>query len=177
MTPNRVVKYEYSDGSGNLTDVIDVNGGDTHYVYDSAHRMTAMFDPKCFATPGCPGITNTYNGAGQVAEPGDQLGRTTTLLCRRPGQCGGQHDDDHRPCGQRESGDLSVRGSGARHGRVRDSEAATTYYRYDPATGQLIFVVDPDGNQTSMSYDSSGNMLTKTDPLGRADTVDVQQLQ
>ncbi len=54
VSPIRKVKYQYNDGLGNLTDVIDVGGGQWHFTYDASHRITVMKDPKCFATTGCP---------------------------------------------------------------------------------------------------------------------------
>jgi len=40
-TAVNTVNYAY-DTNGNLTDVIDVNGGHTQYSYDSAHRLVTM---------------------------------------------------------------------------------------------------------------------------------------
>ena len=50
------------------------------------------------------------------------------------------------------------------------SDAATTEYRYDPATAQPISIVEPNGSATSMTYDPSGNMRSSTDALGRQTT-------
>ena len=46
-------------------------------------------------------------------------------------------------------------------------QAATTSFLYDPNTLQATQITDPDGHVTSMTYDTHGNLLTKTDPLGR----------
>ena len=78
----RVVRYAY-DNAGNLTDVTDVAKGNTHFTYDSAHRLLTMRMPN--QAPGVAGsmgavITNTYDGQGRVVSQSDQLGRTTTFL-------------------------------------------------------------------------------------------------
>lgn len=166
VSPARVVHFTYNS-AGDLTDVIDVDGGHTHYVYNKSHEMTAMLDPKCYATSGCPGIVTHYK-AGQVTSQTDQLGRKTTFLyAGDPAAATGGTTTITDPMGNEtldtyEYGVLvsETRGYGT-------AQAATTTYRYDPATGQPILVVDPDGNATSMTYDSSGNMLTETDALGR----------
>ena len=46
------------------------------------------------------------------------------------------------------------------------SAAATFYFGYDPATLMREFVLDPDGDITNESYDSQGNLLSKTNGLG-----------
>ena len=79
VTPNRIVTYAY-DSAGDLTNVYDVNGGDTHFAYNSSHQMTEMSDPKCTATAGCPGIVTHYNASNQVDYQIDQLGRKTTFV-------------------------------------------------------------------------------------------------
>ena len=79
VTPSRTVQFQYNDGAGNLTDVIDVNGGHWQFSYDTSHRMTVMKDPKCFATAGCPGVQNSYDTSGRVQWQKDQLNRQTTF--------------------------------------------------------------------------------------------------
>ena len=46
------------------------------------------------------------------------------------------------------------------------STAATTSYTYDPVTNGIATETDPDGNATAYTYDTSGNELTKSDPMG-----------
>jgi RHS repeat-associated protein len=171
VSPPRVVRYEY-DPTGELTDVFDVNGGHTRYVYDNSHRMTAMFDPKCESTPGCRGVVTGYNGAGQVDSQTDQLGRppTTFSYTGDPTSASGGTTTITDPKG---NVTVDTYQYGVRISETRGAgtpQQAITFYRYDPATGQPVMIVDPNGYATSMTYDASGNMLTKTDPLSRETT-------
>ena len=171
VSPARVVRYEYNDGAGDLTDVIDVNGGHTHYVYDTAHRLTGMVSPKCYATPGCPGITTQYNSAGQVDSQTDQLGRTTMFVYSGdPTSAAGGTTTITDPKGNVtvETYEYGVRVSETRG--YGTPQAATTTYSYDPATVQPVSITDPNGSATLMTYDASGNLLTRTDSLGRLTT-------
>lgn len=79
VSPSRIVQFQYNDGAGNLTDVIDVNGGHWQLAYDPNHLMTLMKDPKCYATSGCPGVQNSYDSNGRVQWQKDQLNRQTSF--------------------------------------------------------------------------------------------------
>jgi RHS repeat-associated protein len=170
VSPARVVRYRYS-GAGDLTDVIDVNGGDTHFRYDANHRMTAMQDPKCVATAGCPGIVTHYDAQGRVDSQKDQLGRRTTFsYAGDPTSATGGTTTITDPVGH-ETFDAYQYGLRVSHTLgYGTTAAATTTYEYDPATTQPTLVVDPDGHGTSMTYDANGNMLSRTDPLGHVTT-------
>ena len=167
VTPNRVVTYKY-DSAGDLTDVIDVNGGDTHFTYDSSHQMTEMSDPKCTATSGCSGTVTHYNASNQVDYQTDQLGRKTTFVYSgTPDTVDGGTTLVTDPKGNEAletyQYDLRV----AETKGYGTASASNTYYLYDPNTLQATQITDPDGHVTTMTYDSDGNLLTKTDPLGR----------
>ena len=163
VTPNRVAQYEYNDGLGNLTDVIDVNGGHWQFTYDSNHRMTVMKDPQCFATTGCPGIVTAYDSSGRATSQQDQLGRQTT------------YDYTSIPGGTKVTDpksnvEVDYYNQGMEVAETRGygtSQAATWQYGYDPNTLARTGVIDPNGNLTTYQYDTSGNPLVVTDPLGR----------
>ena len=171
VTPSRTVTYAY-DGSGNLQDVVDVGGGDTHFVYDASHRITIMKDPKCQALgAGCPGVQNHYDGTGRVDWQKDQLNRQTSFAYAGDPQSRtggtttvtdpqGNATQDQYQYGLRT---YATQGYGT-------AQAATTRYIYDPTTVALTAVIDPNGNTTTMTVDPSGNPLTVTDPLGRVTT-------
>jgi RHS repeat-associated protein len=172
LSPSRVVTYEY-DSLGDLTDVIDVNGGDTHYTYNGSHQMTNILDPNCDAAGsacnGGYGVVTSYNSAGQVASQQDQLGRTTTFsYSGDPSSSLGGATTITDPAGDvtvdtYEYGVLVAQTVG-----YGTPQAATTSWTYDPATAAVISETDPNGGTTTHTVDASGNVLSTTDPLGRA---------
>ena len=168
ITPSRTVSYAY-DASGNLQDVIDVNGGDTHFTYDTSHRMLTMKDPKCQALGvSCAGVQNHYDASGRVDWQKDQLNRQTSFAyAGSPGDATGGTTTTTDPKGnvtvegyQYGIRTLVTRGSGT-------AQAATTDLQYDPNTLAPTGALDPNGQLTTQTVDSSGNVLTSTDPLGR----------
>ncbi len=170
VTPSRSVQYQYNDGAGNLTDVIDVNGGHWQYSYDGSHRMTVMKDPKCYATTGCPGVQNSYDSNGRVQWQKDQLNRQTTF------SYGTNQTTVTDPKGnitvfKYQSNELIARIDGYGTG-----SAATTYYTYDLNTLGVASITDPNGHVSTNSYDASGNVLTHTDALGRTTTYTYDQM-
>ena len=67
-TDGRVVHYQYNDGNGDLTDVIDVNGGHAQFSYNSAHQLQTWREPNFYGnttTTPTPVVTNVYNTSGQ----------------------------------------------------------------------------------------------------------------
>jgi RHS repeat-associated protein len=172
ITPNRTVTFEYNDGNGNLTDVIDVNGGHTHYTYNNAHQLTNIYDPNCYAAGsacnGGNGTVNTYDAAGQVKTQQDQLGRTTTFTYSGdPTSASGGTTTVQNP-----KGNVTVDAYqyGVRTAETQGSgtaAAATSSWTYDPNTAAPITATNPDGWTTNYVVDSSGNVLSAVDPLGR----------
>jgi RHS repeat-associated protein len=170
VSPTRSVHFQYNDGSGNLTDVIDINGGHWHYVYDASHRLTSMLDPNCYGAGsqcnGGSGVLTHYNGQGEVDWQQDQLGRQTSFDyssiagATKVTDPAGHIEVDYYTQGLLVA---KTRGYGT-------SAAATTYYGYDPNTLARTTVVDADRHATQSSVDASGNALTSTDPLGRTTT-------
>jgi YD repeat-containing protein len=161
ISPSRSAQFQYNDGGGNLTDVIDVNGGHSQFTYDTNHRMTVMKDPTCYATTGCPGVQNSYDGNGRVQWQKDQLNRQTTFSYATNQTTvtdpKGNQTVDAYNLGLRVA---TTKGYGT-------AQAATWRYGYDSSTLALIAVTDPNGNATTFTVDGSGNPLTVTDPLGR----------
>ncbi len=167
VSPNRVVSFTY-DSAGDLTQVTDVNGGTTDYTYNSSHQMLTDKDPNCVAASSCPGIGNQYDSSGRVTSQSDDLGRTTAFTyAGDPDSAAGGSTTVTDPLGNVtvESFQYGLRVSETQG--YGTPQAATTQYRYDPATGQPIEEIDPNGNVTGMAYDTSGNMLMQVDALGR----------
>ena len=161
VTPSRVVQFQYNDGAGNLTDVIDVAAGHWQFSYDPSHRMSVMKDPKCYVTTGCPGVQNSYDGNGRVQWQKDQLNRQTTFNYAATQTTvtdpKGNQQVDYYAQGLRTA---VTKGYGT-------PQAATWQYFYDPNTLGLLGVTDPNERQTTYTVDNAGNPLSVTDPLGR----------
>ena len=164
VTPSRSVQYQYNDGAGNLTDVIDVNGGHWQYTYDGSHRMTVMKDPKCYATSGCPGVQNSYDSNGRVQSQKDQLNRQTTFSYAS-NQTTLTDPKGNVTVFKYQSNELIARIDG-----YGTSSAATTYYTYDLNTLGVASITDPNGSVSTNTYDAAGNLLTHTDALSRTTT-------
>jgi RHS repeat-associated protein len=170
VTPNRVVTFQYTDGNGNLTDVIDVNGGHTHFIYDTNHRLTNFFDPNCYAAGatcnGGNGLVNGYDSSGRVSIQTDDLGRSTHF-----GYTGNPEFSstttitdpaNNVEVDSYQYGELveATKGSGT-------PAAASWLYGYDPATTGTTSVTDPNGGVTTTTYDPQGDVLSTLDPLRR----------
>ena len=172
VTPNRTVTFQYNDGAGNLTDVIDVNGGHTQLAYDANHRMTNVYDPNCYAVKATcnsgNGVFNAYNAVGQVTSQQDQLGRTTFFAyAGDPTSAAGGTTTITDP---KQNVTVDSYQFGVRTSETRGSgtaQAATTYFRYDPATLALTATEDPDGHVTTNAVDANGNVTGTQDALGR----------
>jgi YD repeat-containing protein len=170
----RTVSFSY-DGSGNLTDVIDVNGEHTHYGYDPTnHLLTTIQDPNCTASPASctysnsdgtfTGTANVYDSSGRVIRQYDPIGRLTSFdYTSVPGSTITTDPANNRTLEQYQQGVLTAttRGYGT-------SSAATWTYSHDPASAAVSFTTDPNGHTSWRNSDTSGNMLTTTDPLGNA---------
>ncbi|MGD1057512.1 MAG: DUF6531 domain-containing protein [Solirubrobacteraceae bacterium] len=166
----RAIHYEY-DKAGDLTDVIDAAGGDTHFTYDAQHHLLSMRFPD--QAPGVPGSTgaaihNTYDEQGRITSQTDQLGRTTTFAYSGEslGEAGGTTTITNA------KGDVTLQSY--QYGELTSEtqaygtpEAATWKFEYEQSTLGLAAVTDPDGHTTHYTYDSEGNVLSSEDALGR----------
>ena len=171
------VSYSY-DGSGNLTSVTDVGGGVTSFTDDSAHLLLTMTNPN--GQSGGPDagdkLTNTYT-SGQVTEQVDPMGRATYYsysgdnLSSSGGSTTITDPNGDVTVEEYVNGELIslTKGYGT-------PTAATWDYAYDPATLGITRVVDPDGNVTTYTYDSLGDVLTNTDALGHTWTYTYNSL-
>jgi RHS repeat-associated protein len=172
VTPNRVATYQYNDGNGNLTDVIDVNAGHTHFVYNSLHELINMFDPNCYAAGsacnGGNGVVNTYYSTGQVKTQQDQLGRTTTFTYTgNPTTAAGGTTTILNPKGNSTLDTYQFGLMTAETQGYGTASAATWQYSYDPFTSTLSAKTDANGHTTLYGHDNNGNQTYSVDPLGR----------
>jgi len=121
--------------------------------------MTVMKDPKCYATTGCPGVQNSYDGSGRVQWQKDQLNRQTSF------GYGTSQTTITDPKGNQQ---VDYYSQGLRTAVTRGygtAQAATWQYFYDPNTLALTAVTDPNERPTAYTVDAAGNPLTVTDAL------------
>jgi RHS repeat-associated protein len=151
---NREVSYAYNS-AGELTDVTDAGGGEWAYTYDSGHRILTVTDPR-----GKAKVTNTYDSATRIATQTDALDRETsfdytttgTLVTRPSGtEVLYEYDEDGLLADKTEA--------------PGTADEAVWSYEYDPDTQGLSSVIDPNQNETTMTYDDAGNLTSVTDPL------------
>lgn len=175
---NRSVSYSYNDAYGDLTDVLDMNGGHSQFVYNSSHQLLVMVSPRyysgtapappssCNSTPPGNVTSNVYDGNGRVVCQWDPDGRQTSFDytsisgATKVTDPKGNVTVNYFTAGMLTS---QTRGYGT-------SSAATWTFGYDPASGGATSVVDPRGNTSQDFYDSNGDLVTQVDPLGRATT-------
>lgn len=164
-TPARRLSYGY-DGAGNLTDVIDVGGGHWQFTYDGSHRMVTMRSPRFYGdttTNPSPVVTNHYDTQGRVDWQSDQVGRITSFdYTSIPNSTKVTDPRGNTTVYQYQDGLLvfETRGYGT-------SSYQDWTYRYDPDTLGLMLIADPAGHTSRASYDTDGNMVTRTDGLYR----------
>ncbi|MFZ1881509.1 MAG: DUF6531 domain-containing protein [Gaiellaceae bacterium] len=161
--------YGY-DGSGNLTSVADRLTRATSFGYDSSHLLQTVTDPN--QGP----LVNVYDSSGRVTQQTDPAGLATNFAYTGDNfsTAGGTTTitDQH--------GSVTVENytSGVMVSITRGSgtaAAGTWNYGYDPNTFGVASVTDPAGHVTRSTYDSRGNLLTRTDALGRTTTYTYNQ--
>ena len=169
---SRVTHYSY-DSSGNLTSVTDPLGKVTSFTYGTNHLLLTMTFPNGQSGGSHVGtdVVNTYNSSGQVLTQTDQLGNITTFAYTGNNfSLTGGTTTITDPNGNVEVQDYLngilqslTKGYGT-------SSAATWTYNYDPITLGTASTTDPNGNTTSATYDASGNLISKTNALGKTTT-------
>jgi RHS repeat-associated protein len=164
-SPSRSVSFTY-DSNGDLTEVVDVEGGHMTFTYDSSHRILTKRRPKFYGdttTSPTPVVTNHYDSSGRVDWQSDELGRTTSFDYTSVA-------NSTKVTDPRANAILYTYRDGVvvseTHG-YGASGASTWTFEYDPLTMGVTAVTDPLGNVGYRSYDEWGNLLSTLDPLGR----------
>lgn len=161
----RSLTYGY-DGSGNLTDIIDVGGGHWTFTYDGAHRMLTMRSPRFFGdttTTPSPVVTNHYDNQGRIDWQSDPVGRTTSFdYVSIPGSTKITDPGGKVTVNTYSNGMLAsvTKGYGV-------AGASTWRFTYDPTTAVPSQVIDPNGRSAFMYADARGNVTATVDALGR----------
>lgn len=164
-SPSRSVTFGY-DGAGDLVEWTEVGGGTWAFTYDGSHRLLTMLDPNQEGSGSPVPITNVYDGSGRVESQTDRLGRETTFdYTTIPGSVITTDPEGNET--------LERFVDGLRVERIRGygtAEAATTAYEYT-SDGLVSSVLDPNGEETSFTYDAAGNRTSTIDPLLRESTA------
>lgn len=141
------------------------------FAYDTAHRMTKLRKPNESAVtwPGTAGtcqagvLCNTYDDAGRTLSQTDQIGRISYFSYGNITDAAGITD----PRGNK-SYKVIIDGLLISEQKGYTTSLARNWkYTYDPNTLGVTKITLPDNRTVQMSYDTAGNVLSTTDPLGR----------
>jgi YD repeat-containing protein len=174
---SRVTTYSY-DGSNNLTSVSDPMSRVTSFTYgtgSSAHLLLTMKLPN--GQSGGPDAgdvsTNTYDSSGRILTETDPAGRETTYAYA------GANFSDSGGTTTITDPDGNVTLEDYMDGQMiaKAIGSSTWLYSYDQNTFGRTFTEDPNGNGTSSSYDSTGNLVTSTNGLGNTSSFSYNSLK
>jgi YD repeat-containing protein len=161
--------------SGDLVSVTDPRGKVTSYTYDQgnsdpslSHDLLTVTKPN--GQPGGPdagdSLVNVYNSSGQVTSQTDPAGNKTTFDYSNLNSSGTGYtlvtDADGNTTQYSFSNGVLV---GRTLGYGGSSPSAWSYYP-DSATQLDTRIIDPNGNETDYTYNSNGDLTSKTNPLG-----------
>lgn len=173
--------YTY-DSAGDLTSVTDPEGNRTSFTYGSRGEVLTVQDPRGKLTE------NTYDTRGNLLSISDPLGNVTSFTYDGKGRQLTEKDAE----GNVTEAEYDAAGNVIRVTDALGHEAAYTYdangnlltrtthrttpdgtetltwsYSYDQA-GRLTQTTYPDGTSETASHDALGNVIQKTDKLGRS---------
>jgi RHS repeat-associated protein len=149
LPDGRSVGYGYTNGR--LTSVTDVRGNVWTYTYDASFGWLASeVDPNQHMV-----FRNTYSKWGRVTEQRDALDNSTTFVWDQATQTQTATDAPGNAWKDVYAKNTLVERS--------DTLLVETDYGYD-AGFNVASVTDPRGNATTKTYDSHGNLLTRTAP-------------
>lgn len=171
---SRVTQYGY-DSAGNLITVTDPMSHVTSFTYgtgSAAHLLLTLTLPN--GQTGGPdagdSYTNTYNSSGQVLTETDPNANVTTFS-----YSGNNYSDDGGTTTITDpdatvTADDFIDGEMASSAVGSSTGSATWLYGYDQNTFGQNSEVDPDGNSTSATFDTNGNMTSSTNAIGYTTT-------
>ena len=155
-SPSGVVVFE-NDARGNRVMARDASGRVTRWTYNLFDQVTSVSvgetgAPLLVSTVGVVTSTVAYNADGMpetVVEAAGTPDEAVSSLVYDP-----VHREDLR--------------------EVVDGRGEHWLYTYDELTGDLVSVTDPEGNKTSMDYDSIGRLEWVVAPKGNLAGADPQ---
>jgi RHS repeat-associated protein len=150
----RSVSYGYV--SGRLTSVIDVRGKPWTYAYDAGGRLASIRDPLNHAQ-----VTNVYDANGRVQTQTDAMTKPTTFAWDPATEIATATDANQKPW--KHDYDEGVLAK-----EIDPLDHVTELGHDDDLNTDAV--TSPTNEQTQMSYDAAGNLLTATAPpsLGSA---------
>lgn len=130
------------DSKGNTTSTTDALGNDIDYTYDTKGELTSVTDEIGAY------MNMTYDSNGNVVSATNGAGTTAQFTYDSDGNCA--------------SKTLNFTSDGI-------SKTVTEKYFYDNA-GNMIKIIDSDGNVTTTNYNTMGKISSATDEKGRQTT-------
>ncbi len=147
-TQTKITKFTY-DAAGNLTSMTDANNHAQSFVYDALGNLLEerdTFDKK---------TTRTYDSLSRLTGLTDPLNRNVAFTYNNLDQITAvQTVFGTVNYAYDSKGKLSV---------FTDANTKQTTFTYDPITGDLLQVIDPDGKIARYTYDSFGRMTSVTE--------------
>ena len=132
------------DSKGNLTSTTDALGNDIDYTYDTKGQLTSVTDE--IGTY----MNMTYDSEGNVISATNGAGTTSQFTYDADGNC--------------TSKTLTYTGA-------EGLKTVTEQYSYD-AAGNLVKIIDSEGNVTTTEYNSMGKVYSAKDGKGRITSYD-----
>ena len=151
---SRIVQYGY-DTSGRMITSTDAESHVTTFEYDSANRMTKIFNPT---NPTTPFVENTYDDLGLV-ETQKVAGNTASNY-----YFGGFRSEVVDPAGNSKVWEFQknrLYGQPKKAVKITDESGRTITYEYDGLM-RTVRQTMPEGNFVEYTYDSKNNPLSVT---------------
>ena len=146
------------NGGGLVTGIADPDNRSVSYGYDGSNNLTSYTDRA-------GGVTHYgYNATGLPVTITDPIGNQTVITYDASLRVGAVQD------GAGSVTSFTYGLSATNTTTVTNALNAQTIYTYDPATGAMLSLTDPNGNVTHSTYDANMELLTTTDPLGHVIT-------
>ncbi len=148
LDDGRSVSYGYT--SDLLTSVIDVRGKTWMYTYDAGGRLATIVDPLSHTQ-----VTNMYGADGRVSSQADAVGKMTTFAWDPAAETATITDPNNHVWKDVYASEVLF--------KQIDPLTNTTELGHDGDLNDTS-VKGPTGEQTTMTYDTNGNLLTATAP-------------
>jgi len=156
-TVGRTTTFSCNSG-GLVTGIADPDNRSVSYGYDGSNNLTSFTDRA-------GGVTQYgYNASGLPATILDPIGNQTVITYDVSLRVSAVQD------GAGSVTSFTYGLSNTNTTTVTNALGAQTIYTYDPATGAMLSLTDPNGNTTHSTYDGNMELLTTTDPLGHVIT-------